>query len=188
MLRRKKLQSERAAENATQKNHQFMVTGMETNFVEREPGFHQSGSWQGCTTSSYSNQFTDGFLNGDKMTSGYPSVTPYAMRAISSDYEQFMGSKGAHLDLNSKPEREEEMNRGALPVSMKSLLQSAGYPLDTYLKEQGLMSLVYHEQVQCSSESPDRNAFIPKEEEHDYNLPPSLDGPKVEPNYDQTAG
>eukprot|EP00250_Pteridium_aquilinum_P000944 c11126_g1_i1 orf=127-2415(+) len=182
MLRRKKLQSERAAENAAQRNHHYLVTGVENNFGERrtvEPGFQQSGSWQSA-------QFMEGSFNGNKMPPGYSSMRSYAIRGVSSEFEQLVASKGTQFDLNSQPEREEEMNKSAVQVSMKRLLQNAGYPLDTYLKEQGLTSLVYHDQVHGSSESPVRNATVPKEEEHEYNLSAVVfmnsDGLEVEPN------
>lgn len=46
------------------------------------------------------------------------------------------------IDLNCHPEREEELQVGSKPVSMMGLLEIASLPLETYLKRNGLTSLI----------------------------------------------
>ncbi|KAI5078065.1 hypothetical protein GOP47_0007889 [Adiantum capillus-veneris] len=195
MLRRKKLQSERAAENAAQRNNQLLV---DSNLADRralESGCFQVSAWQGCIANSYTNvlssQSVEGFCSGNRTPSGFSSRRSYPVKCANSDYEQFVSMKGTQFDLNSQPDREEEMNRGGLPASMKRLLQSAGYSLDVYLKEQGLTSLVFHDQALGCLENPIGNATIPKEEECDYSLSEVVfansDVPKAEPSFDQAG-
>ncbi|MCO5592400.1 hypothetical protein L7F22_046403 [Adiantum nelumboides] len=194
MLRRKKLQSERAAENAAQRNNQLLV--IDSNFTGRralESGFYQAGSWQGCMPNPYSNapsQIAEGLCSGNTVPSGFSFMRSFPVKDANSNYEQIIPSKGTQFDLNSQPDREEEMNRGGLPTSMKGLLQSAGYSLDLYLREQGLTSLVCHDQELESLESP-VDAIIPKEEECDYSLSAGVysnsEAPKAEPSFDQAG-
>ncbi|XP_041024181.1 B3 domain-containing transcription repressor VAL2 isoform X2 [Juglans microcarpa x Juglans regia] len=55
------------------------------------------------------------------------------------------------LDLNCHPKREEELLAGSKRVSMMSLLQVASRPLETYLKQNGLTSLIAEEQASSAS-------------------------------------
>ncbi|XP_068639954.1 B3 domain-containing protein Os07g0679700-like isoform X2 [Aristolochia californica] len=55
------------------------------------------------------------------------------------------------IDLNSQPDREEDANSGSGRVSMVSLLQVATRPLETYLKQNGLTSLISETPVSSSS-------------------------------------
>ncbi|XP_010252058.1 PREDICTED: B3 domain-containing transcription repressor VAL2-like isoform X2 [Nelumbo nucifera] len=57
----------------------------------------------------------------------------------------------AQIDLNCQPDREEEQQAGSTRVSMMSLLQVASLPLETYLKQNGLTSLVSEQQASSSS-------------------------------------
>lgn len=60
------------------------------------------------------------------------------------------------LDLNTHPSREEDSQAASNRVSMMSLLQVASRPLDTYLKQNGLTSLMQDQQQsvpQVTSES-----------------------------------
>ncbi len=61
-----------------------------------------------------------------------------------------------HLDLNCHPDREEELQLGSKHVSMMSLLQEAGLPLETYLKQNGLTltSLITEQQTSSASHIP----------------------------------
>lgn len=57
-----------------------------------------------------------------------------------------------HLDLNIHPHREEDSRiGGSTHVSMMSLLQVANLPLETYLKQNGLTSLVAEQQASSGS-------------------------------------
>ncbi|XP_015897448.3 B3 domain-containing transcription repressor VAL2 isoform X1 [Ziziphus jujuba] len=55
------------------------------------------------------------------------------------------------LDLNSHPGREEDLQAGSSRVSMMSLLQVASRPLDTYLKQNGLTSLIQEQQTSSAT-------------------------------------
>lgn len=57
------------------------------------------------------------------------------------------------IDLNCNPSRDEDLQLGLTRVSMMSLLQVASLPLDTYLKQNGLTSLVSEQTQQASSTS-----------------------------------
>ncbi|GFY81683.1 HSI2-like 1 [Actinidia rufa] len=57
------------------------------------------------------------------------------------------------LDLNSDPEREEQLHQGSTRVSMMSLLQVASLPLETYLKQNGLTSLISEQEGSSGSQS-----------------------------------
>ncbi|KAL7169490.1 hypothetical protein ACSBR2_034510 [Camellia fascicularis] len=57
------------------------------------------------------------------------------------------------LDLNCDPEHEEHLHQGSTNVSMMSLLQVASLPLETYLKQNGLTSLVSEQQGSSGSHS-----------------------------------
>ncbi|KVI03255.1 B3 DNA binding domain-containing protein [Cynara cardunculus var. scolymus] len=62
-------------------------------------------------------------------------------------------SKG-HLDLNIHPHREErDRANGETRVSMMSLLQVANLPLETYLKQNGLTSLISEQQASSGSQT-----------------------------------
>ncbi|KAK6943266.1 Zinc finger, CW-type [Dillenia turbinata] len=67
------------------------------------------------------------------------------------------GSK-VQIDLNCDPEREEESEAGLPHVSMMSLLQEASFPLESYLKQNGLTSLVSEQQTCSGSHSLQQNA------------------------------
>lgn len=58
------------------------------------------------------------------------------------------------LDLNFHPDREEELQVGSKRESMLSLLQVANRPLETYLKQNGLTSLINEEQASSASHVP----------------------------------
>ncbi|XP_024030049.1 B3 domain-containing transcription repressor VAL2 isoform X2 [Morus notabilis] len=58
------------------------------------------------------------------------------------------------LDLNCDPRREEDLRAVSSRVSMVSLLQVANRPLETYLKQNGLTSLVHEQQTSSASPVP----------------------------------
>ncbi|GLT41740.1 hypothetical protein SLA2020_157830 [Shorea laevis] len=59
-----------------------------------------------------------------------------------------------HIDLNCDPGREDDTQVGSNRVSMMSLLRVASLPLETYLKENGLTSLVSDQQANSTSHAP----------------------------------
>lgn len=62
-------------------------------------------------------------------------------------------SSKAELDLNCHPDRE-EVQAGLNRVSMMKLLQVAGQPLETYLKQNGLTSLTSDQQASSGTHAP----------------------------------
>ncbi|KAI3975466.1 hypothetical protein MKX01_004196 [Papaver californicum] len=79
--------------------------------------------------------------------------------------------KDGQIDLNSHPDhRSEELQAVAAAtagmserVSMVSLLQEASLPLETYLKQNGLRSLVHEQQQeQLQASCPNSNAVLPQ--------------------------
>lgn len=54
------------------------------------------------------------------------------------------------LDLNCQPDRE-DIQAGANTLSMRSLLEEATLPLETYLKQNGLTSLISEQQTNPAS-------------------------------------
>ncbi|GMJ01624.1 hypothetical protein HRI_003831600 [Hibiscus trionum] len=63
------------------------------------------------------------------------------------------GNKG-QIDLNSDPGRDDNSQLGSTHMSMMSLIQVASLPLETYLKENGLTSLVSDQQAIPTSNAP----------------------------------
>ncbi|KAJ4832568.1 hypothetical protein Tsubulata_000142 [Turnera subulata] len=59
-----------------------------------------------------------------------------------------------NIDLNCQPDREEDSQVGLNRVSMMTLLQVATLPLETYLKQNGLTSLVSEQQASSASQVP----------------------------------
>ncbi|MCO5600318.1 hypothetical protein L7F22_054428 [Adiantum nelumboides] len=147
MMRRKKRQSEREAEHAARKKRPWIKEdGGEAN---------GSGKW-----SSESFSFSDSVTRQGNLVVGFPNALPrtpslpnmtngnrfFPNLTLPAPYlprgRNFVDDPKAHIDLNTQPERDEEANRMAFRVSMVRLLQNATHPLESYLKEQGLMSLV----------------------------------------------
>lgn len=81
------------------------------------------------------------------------------------------------LDLNCDPRREEELRAGSSRVSMMSLLQVASRPLETYLKQNGLTSLVHEQQTSSASHVPPQ---VPNESEGQLNEEQCLVSPVQE--------
>ncbi|KAH7436185.1 hypothetical protein KP509_05G007100 [Ceratopteris richardii] len=190
MLRRKKLQSERTAESAPQKNHPLLTDSSVGERKPNEQGSCMERSLQGFVPHLYPNTFAQsaaGFCKGSGPHSLLQSMKSHLIRSASpnfeqnptkrppardadSNYQQFH-CKGAPFDLNSQPDREEDMSRGGHPVSMKSLLLNATYPLDAYLKEQGLTSLASYDPGKCGLDSHDGETRIVKESGQEIEFP-----------------
>jgi hypothetical protein len=81
--------------------------------------------------------------NGYRFSSNVPIQPPYA-----STITNFMDDFRGHFDLNGKARRGEEMHRSVFRMSMMRLLQNASHPLESYLKDQGLTSLISSTQQQ----------------------------------------
>ena len=76
------------------------------------------------------------------------------------------------LDLNCHPSREEDSRAGSSRVSMMSLLQNASRPLDTYLKQNGLTSLIQEQQTSSPSHAPPQTTNESEEQQHNEDQCP----------------
>ncbi|KAH9292771.1 hypothetical protein KI387_042037, partial [Taxus chinensis] len=153
MMRRKKRQSEREAENAKKKR----------TWVKEEGEVNSGSNWQsdicslpenGSRLGQLASVFREGYSSvnnfaGDEVKPPLESNLPGSDKGSTVNMEKSMLSIG-QIDLNSHPEREEDPTRGVGRVSMMRLLQDASLPLDMYLKQQGLASLVSPQQVSMS--------------------------------------
>lgn len=124
MMRKKKRQSEREAEIA-QRNQLAWRTKDESE------------------VDSTSRHLTpvDGLENEVRTPSELDPRTPQ---------DQVAEAAKGQLDLNCQPDREEAQT-GPNNVSMTSLLEEANLPLETYLKQNGLTSLISEQQTNSAS-------------------------------------
>ncbi|XP_052175016.1 B3 domain-containing transcription repressor VAL2 isoform X2 [Diospyros lotus] len=133
MMRKKKRQSEREAEIA-QRNHFMWGTKDET---EVDSTFRQAP------------------LQGDASEGRDLLYNELQFRGQSSNLSHKLTETGkGQLDLNSDPEHSHShAHQVPTRVSMMSLLQVASLPLETYLKQNGLTSLIYEQQGSSGSQS-----------------------------------
>ncbi|OMO94399.1 hypothetical protein COLO4_16356 [Corchorus olitorius] len=75
------------------------------------------------------------------------------------------------IDLNCDPDREDDSQLGTNRVSMMSLLQVANLPLETYLKENGLTSLVAEQQANSSSHAPPQTVDEGEAQDNNSSFP-----------------
>lgn len=170
MLRRKKRQSEREAEHAARKKRPW---------TKEEVGdVNSGGKWQNDGFN-----YAEGVPRQGNLVVTFPNALPrapsfpttsngnrfFSNLSLPASYlprgRNFVDDSKAHIDLNIQPERDEEATRSAFRVSMVRLLQNASHPLDNYLKEQGLMSLVgpqhmAHSSISFNRSTVDREAEI----------------------------
>ncbi|GAV67289.1 B3 domain-containing protein/zf-CW domain-containing protein [Cephalotus follicularis] len=132
MMRKKKRQSEHEAEIAQRNQHPWgpkedaeVDSALKHLSLQLEPPENEARSANQLESKSQSNNLSSKFAEFGKV----------------------------RLDLNCHPDREEGMPE--LPrASMMSLLQVATLPLETYLKENGLTSLVSEQQTSSASAVP----------------------------------
>ncbi|KAH9307875.1 hypothetical protein KI387_035786, partial [Taxus chinensis] len=131
MMRRKKRQSERDAENARQ----------------RQIPMKEEGDVDPASQGKSMNQLVEsGFQQGDQNTilnnivlNGETQPTHMNLQGSykgNRDNKEEFGVSKSQIDLNCHPEREEESSGGVGQISMLRLLQDANLPLDIYLKQQ----------------------------------------------------
>ncbi|KAF2287980.1 hypothetical protein GH714_003704 [Hevea brasiliensis] len=133
MMRKKKRQSEREAEIAQRNQH---VSG------PRDEAEVESSSKHVSTPQ-------------DPSENEARSANEFESKSQSNNLSNKMVDTGkGHIDLNCDPDREEESQVGLNHMSMMSLLQVASLPLDTYLKQNGLTSLVSERQGSSASHVP----------------------------------
>ncbi|KAH7279752.1 hypothetical protein KP509_37G034700 [Ceratopteris richardii] len=156
MLRRKRLQSEKQAESFSQKNQLLVKEGTEGIGIMRRPNGSSSYKDGSLQDSIPPPVFKVTQRIGDKNSKGgvfsAASNGSYACQVVKLEPDIQITSKEACIDLNSQPDKEEEVNKAAPGLSMKSLLQNASYPLDVYLRQHGLKSLLFTGKPQSSLE------------------------------------
>ncbi|XVF65943.1 hypothetical protein PTKIN_Ptkin09bG0291600 [Pterospermum kingtungense] len=97
---------------------------------------------------------------------------------IDNPSHKLVEANKGQIDLNCDPDRDDDPQSGSNHVSMISLLQVASLPLETYLKENGLTSLVSEQQansvthapppiVNAESEAQDNSCFPSATEENE---------------------
>ncbi|WCJ27841.1 B3 domain-containing protein Os07g0679700 [Euphorbia peplus] len=125
MMRKKKRQSEREAEIAQRNRH--MSCPREETEVEssskhvstpQDPSENEAKSLNELESKTQSNNLANKMVDAGK----------------------------GHIDLNCQPDREEESQVRLSHMSMMGLLQAATQPLEKYLKQNGLTSLVMEQQ------------------------------------------
>lgn len=119
MMRKKKRQSEREAEIAQRSHHQY------------HPELDSSNSYRQLT-----------------LPPPPPPLPPNREESEAAAAAGESTGKGSRLDLNSNPERVDEQKGLGPRVSMRSLLEAANQPLENYLRQNGLSSLVSEQQQQ----------------------------------------
>ncbi|XP_062166167.1 B3 domain-containing transcription repressor VAL2-like isoform X4 [Alnus glutinosa] len=128
MMRKKKRQSEREAEIAQRNQH---------TLGSRDEAEVDSNSRH---ASSHIDPSENETRSGNELESKSPSKLAET-------------GKG-QLDLNCHPQREEELQMGSKRVSMMGLLEIASLPLETYLKQNGLTSLITEQQASSAPHVP----------------------------------
>ena len=177
MMRRKKRQLEREAEHAARKKRPWTKEDS-----VGDVGISGGGNWknesyllaegiprrQGNLSMALPNMLPMASnlppnANGYRFASNMPLQPPYASTTVINFIDEFKGP----FDLNGQPERDEEMHKSAFRMSMMRLLQSASHPLESYLKEQGLTSLIgTQQQFMHPSMSFSRNVTEREAERH----------------------
>lgn len=128
-MRKKKRQSEREAEIAHRNNHYI---------------------W-GNTTTKDEAEVDSSIRHHDPSENKGIFANDFQLRVQNKNLDEI--GKG-QLDLNSDPERGGQFHQeGSTRVSMMSLLQVACQPLENYLKQNGLTSLVAEQQGSSGSQS-----------------------------------
>eukprot|EP00249_Psilotum_nudum_P024681 c29261_g1_i2 orf=1348-4578(+) len=150
MLRRKKRQSERDAENARKKRSWVKEEEVNSGTILQTEisAFPENGSKQGSVSVALLGsipRINNLSSNGSRYSPKATQDSCFASRARPVG-EEHLASKG-HIDLNSQPDREEENGKDTGRVSMVRLVQSATDPLERYLKHQGIPSLMCHQQI-----------------------------------------
>uniref|UniRef100_A0A2P2M358 B3 domain-containing transcription repressor VAL2 isoform X2 n=3 Tax=Rhizophora mucronata TaxID=61149 RepID=A0A2P2M358_RHIMU len=130
MMRKKKRQSEREAEIAQKNQNMWVPKGdAEVDSSSKLVSTHLVPSENEARTEN-------------DLESKIPINTPSSKMADNG--------KG-NIDLNCYPDREEDSQAGLRRTSTMSLLKAASLPLETYLKQNGLTSLVSEQQAGSAS-------------------------------------
>ncbi|CAN6468922.1 unnamed protein product [Victoria cruziana] len=158
MMRRKKRQSEREA-----------GTGRKKNYWAKEDGDIEKTPKCSIQIDASENETGQAYTPNSSVHKIVAETEEVTLKVPTEDE-----TKG-QIDLNCDPVREDDLlaGAGAPGISMMTLLQAATLPLETYLKENGLTSLVGDQQTSSSvpfpgkeSETkPDDGQFAPFQEQ-----------------------
>lgn len=172
MMRKKKRQSEREAEIIAQRIQQSTCSPKDETTETGDSSSNNNNMLVGPTSSNVENETKSASELDSKLQS---STLPN-------------NGKGP-IDLNSDPDHREggdALREGGVPrMSMMSLLQVASFPLDTYLKNNGLTSLVSEQErrqeQQQEPRSPSNMLSTPTHPPvHEDCQKPGLDGAEQE--------
>eukprot|EP01018_Ginkgo_biloba_P019513 Gb_31557 [translate_table: standard] len=169
MMRRKKRQSEREAENARKKRTSAKDEGEVSSVSKGRSDLYplpENGLRQGNPSLEIRDEITAG--NGITLPTDLNSQASY--KGTRGGKEEGSVSKG-QIDLNSHPEREEEPSGVAGRGSMLRLLQDANLPLDMYLKQQGFAGLICPPLVSMPTVGFQNNPSEQRADEHSCILP-----------------
>ncbi|KAE8663190.1 B3 domain-containing transcription repressor VAL2 [Hibiscus syriacus] len=131
-MRKKKRQSEREAEIIAQRNQQAWSPREEAE------------------VDSSSKHVSSSHLNPSENEAR--SISELESKSQSTN--KLVEANKGQIDLNCDPDREDDSQLGPNRPSMTSLVQVATLPLETYLKENGLTSLLYDQQGNTASNAP----------------------------------
>lgn len=152
MMRKKKRQSEREAEIA--QRNLFIWGSKEEIEVD-------------CTSKQVASQMD---LLGSEIVLG---TELQSMDQGNQSQKVTADTNQEELDLNCRPNHGEDLPSGSTRVSMMSLLQVANRPLETYLKQNGLTSLISEQQASSGSHAlPQANTESDEQPKEDLPLAP----------------
>lgn len=145
MMRRKKRLSERESENVRKKRVWPKEEGEVNSGIKSHSESYttpENESVNGNVTTTFPAllpRVSNFSSNGNRFTPSTNITGSNTPRPRSVIEEHMIGK--ASIDLNSQPERDPDSCKGTGPVSMMMLFQSANYPLERYLQQQGISNL-----------------------------------------------
>ncbi|TYI06735.1 hypothetical protein ES332_A10G180200v1 [Gossypium tomentosum] len=156
-MRKKKRQSEREAEIA-QRNQQAWGPSEEA----------EVDSSSKHVSSSRLNPFENEARSANELESKSQSST------------KLVEANKGQIDLNCDPDRVDDSQLGPNRTSMTSLVRVASLPLETYLKENGLTSLVYEQQGNSASNAPPQSmsGTVEGETQENSSFPSATEEPE----------
>ncbi|KAF8026457.1 hypothetical protein BT93_F3054 [Corymbia citriodora subsp. variegata] len=150
MMRKKKRQSEREAEIAQRKQ----LWGSKDEIEVDSTSTHRS---------SHHNPSENESRIGNELES--QSQTTNSANTIAETGKGQI-NLNCQLDLNCQPDRNEELRLGSSQTSMMNLLRVASQPLETYLKQNGLSSLMSEQQASPAGHAQLQGATTDNEGQH----------------------
>ncbi|XP_074311917.1 B3 domain-containing transcription repressor VAL2-like [Silene latifolia] len=126
MMRKKKRQTDQEAEMVLKSHQKLNFSGEDDKLSNENQKLHPE-------IDSLQTELAQTGDEGQDLTSG-------------------LGDSGSGLDLNFRPDREQDSKMGNGQASFTNVLQLAGVPLDTYMKENGLNCLTPKEQASSEAQ------------------------------------